>query len=94
MTVDEYLLEMAGVIGVTYHQIMHEFYWVDLPRLGEIKRKQQAIMKLEALNIIRSKDLEEKDYKEMVRRYMREAEIKEKTQKFNRDKFEELRALK
>ncbi|WP_162014400.1 hypothetical protein [Bacillus mycoides] len=72
---------------------MHEHYWVDLPRLAQVKRKQQAIMKLELLNILRSKHLEEKDYKELVRRYMREAEIKEKEQKFNRDKFEELRAL-
>lgn len=94
MTIDEYLTEMAGVMGVTQHQIMHEFYWVDLQRLGEIKRKQQAILKLEALNITRSKDLDEKEYRELVRRYMREAEIKEEAQKFNREKFEELRALK
>ncbi|MED3275397.1 hypothetical protein BK703_16875 [Bacillus thuringiensis serovar silo] len=94
MTVDEYLTEMAGLIGCTQHQIMHEYYWVDLVRVAQIIRKQEAIKKIELLNIINSKNLEEKDYKEMIRRYMREAEIKEKTKKFDRDAFEELRSLK
>lgn len=84
---------MAGVIGVTQKQLEDEFYMVDIARMGEIKRKQDALSKLELLNIINFKTLEDADRRDMVRRYMREAEIKPKEAKFDRDKFEELRAL-
>lgn len=94
MSVDDYLTEMAGLIGCTQYQIMHEYYWIDLVRVAEIVRKQEAIRKLELINILNAKNLEEKDYKEMIRRYMKEAEIKEKAKKFDRDAFEELRSLK
>lgn len=84
---------MAGVIGVTQKQLEDEFYMVDIARMGEIKRKQDALSKLELLNIINFKTLEDTERRDMVRRYMREAEIKPKEAKFDRDKFEELRAL-
>ncbi|MGN4855128.1 hypothetical protein ACTFR4_27805 [Bacillus cereus group sp. MYBK181-1] len=84
---------MAGVIGVTQKQLEDEFYMVDIARMGEIKRKQEALSKLELINIINFKSLEDTERRDMVRRYMREAEIKPKEAKFDRDKFEELRAL-
>ena len=84
---------MAGVIGVTQKQLEDEFYMVDIARMGEIKRKQDALSKLELINIVNFKTLEDADRRDMVRRYMREAEIKPKEAKFDRDKFEELRAL-
>ncbi|WP_254704131.1 hypothetical protein [Bacillus thuringiensis] len=84
---------MAGVIGVTQKQLEDEFYMVDIVRMGEIKRKQDALSKLELINIVNFKTLEDADRRDMVRRYMREAEIKPKEAKFDRDKFEELRTL-
>ncbi|MGA4501496.1 MULTISPECIES: hypothetical protein [Bacillales] len=84
---------MAGVIGVTQKQLEDEFYMVDIARMGEIKRKQEALSKLELINIVNFKSLEDTERRDMVRRYMREAEIKPKEAKFDRDKFEELRAL-
>ncbi|MFL1677591.1 hypothetical protein [Bacillus cereus] len=66
---------------------------VDIARMGEIKRKQEALSKLELINIVNFKSLEDTERRDMVRRYMREAEIKPKEAKFDRDKFEELRAL-
>lgn len=84
---------MAGVMGVTQRQVLHEYFWVDLARMAAIIRKQEALRKMELLNIINARNLEEKDYRELIRRYMKEAEFKEKSQKFDRSKFEELRAL-
>ncbi|PED33919.1 hypothetical protein CON13_01735 [Bacillus cereus] len=93
MSLDDFFLEMAGVIGVTQKQLEDEFYMVDIARMGEIKRKQEALSKLELINIVNFKSLEDTERRDMVRRYMREAEIKPKEAKFDRDKFEELRAL-
>jgi hypothetical protein len=84
---------MAGLIGVTQREIENDFYMVDLARMAEIKRKQQALQKLELLQIVHARQLEQKDYEELVRRYTNEAEIKRKEAKFNRSKFEELRAI-
>lgn len=84
---------MAGVIGVTQMQIENEFYMVDLARMAEIVRKQDALRKLELYNIIHATRLEKEDLDELLRRYMDEAEIKRKEATFSRSKFEELRAI-
>lgn len=84
---------MAGLIGVTQREIENDYYMIDLARMAEIRRKQQALQKLELLQIVHARQLERKDYEDLVRRYTNEAEIKREEPKFNRSKFEELRAI-
>lgn len=83
---------MTGVVGATQKQIENEYYMVDLARIAQTQRKYEGMRKLEQLNIINSSRLEQRDYKELVNRFMREAGHKKDT-KFSRSKMEELRAL-
>lgn len=84
---------MAGVLGVTQYQLENEFYMLDIAKFAEMKRQQDAIDRIHLINIVNSRHLEENDYKEMMQSYRRQANIKPKKQKFDRSKFEQLRAL-
>lgn len=84
---------MASVMGVTQRQIEEDYYLIDLAMYAEKSRNQKAAKKLDLLMIVNSKHLEQEDYRNLVRNWTREAGIKPKREKFNRSKFEELRAL-
>jgi hypothetical protein len=85
---------MATLVGATQKQVDNEYYMLDLVTIATNTRKQKGLQKLELLNIVNSEHLEKSEYKELVERFVREAGIEEQQQKFSRDKFEELRALK
>lgn len=80
-------------MGVTQRQIEEDYYLIDLAMYAEKSRNQKAAKKLDLLTIANSKNLEQEDYRNLVRNWTREAGIKPKREKFNRSKFEELRAL-
>ncbi|KAB7674984.1 MULTISPECIES: hypothetical protein [Bacillus] len=84
---------MASVMGVTQRQIEEDYYLIDLAAYAEKSRNRKAARKLDLLTIINARNLEQKEYRELIRTWTREAGIKPKTEKFNRSKFEELRAL-
>lgn len=84
---------MASVMGVTQRQIEEDYYLIDLAIYAEKSRNQKAAKKLDLLTIANSKNLEQEDYRNLVRNWTREAGIKPRREKFNRSKFEELRAL-
>lgn len=85
---------MAGVVGVTQKQILDEFYMLDLFEVAKNTRKQQALERLELINIVNSSKLEKNDYKELVRRYLDQAGIRRQVEnKFDKGKMDELRAL-
>jgi hypothetical protein len=83
---------MAGVVGVTQMQIEDEYYMIDLVKIAQTTKKYEALRKLELLNIVNSSRIEQRDYKALVNRYMSEANLSKKEEKFSRSKFEELRA--
>jgi len=66
---------------------------LDIVKIAQNTKKYEALRKLELLNIVNSSRIEQKDYKALVNRYMREANLTKKEQKFSRSKFEELRAM-
>ncbi|MEK4697774.1 hypothetical protein MKX31_27995 [Bacillus sp. FSL M8-0063] len=80
-------------MGVTQRQIEEDYYLIDLAIYAEKSRNQKAAKKLDLLTIANSKNLEQEDYRNLVRNWTREAGIKPRREKFNRSKFEELRAL-
>ncbi|MED2788231.1 hypothetical protein P4261_28415 [Bacillus thuringiensis] len=80
-------------MGVTQRQIEEDYYLIDLAYYAEKARNRKAAHKLDLLTIANSKSLEHKDYRDLIRNWTREAGIKPKREKFNRSKFEELRAL-
>jgi hypothetical protein len=84
---------MAAVMGVTQRQIEEDFYLLDLAHYAEKSRNRKAAHKLDLLTIANAKNLEQDSYRDLVRSWTREAGIKPKREKFNRSKFEELRAL-
>lgn len=84
---------MASVMGVTQRQIEEDYYLIDLAAYAERSRNRKAARKLDLITIVNSKHLEQKEYRELIRNWTREAGIKPKNEKFNRSKFEELRAL-
>ncbi len=80
-------------MGVTQYQIENEYYLIDLARYAERTRNHKAAHKLDLLTIVHAKNLDQKDYRDLVRTWTREAGIKPKREKFSRSKFEELRAI-
>lgn len=84
---------MASVMGVTQRQIEEDFYLIDLAYYAERSRNRKAAHKLDLLTIANANNLEQDAYRDLVRSWTREAGIKPKREKFNRSKFEELRAL-
>jgi 5-bromo-4-chloroindolyl phosphate hydrolysis protein len=84
------------MLDKTQVEIETGYYMVDLAKVIESKRKLEAADKLEQVRIALStnnRSLEEADYKALVADLTKRVGF-EPEQKFNRDKFDQLRAMK
>jgi 5-bromo-4-chloroindolyl phosphate hydrolysis protein len=89
------LLDAAVMLDKTQVEIETGYYMVDLAKVIESKRKLEAADKLEQVRIALStnnRSLEEADYKALVADLTKRVGF-EPEQKFNRDKFDQLRAM-
>jgi hypothetical protein len=89
------LLDAAVMLDKTQVEIETGYYMVDLAKVIESKRKLEAADKLEQVRIALStnnRSLEESDYKALVADLTKRVGF-EPEQKFNRDKFDQLRAM-
>jgi 5-bromo-4-chloroindolyl phosphate hydrolysis protein len=83
------------MLDKTQVEIETGYYMVDLAKVIESKRKLEAADKLEQVRIALStnnRSLEEADYKALVADLTKRVGF-EPEQKFNRDKFDQLRAM-
>lgn len=95
MTIDDFLIEVAVTLGVTQVELETGYYMVDLLALMKTKGKQDASNRLQnvsAMIATNNRGLDDAEYKTFIRNLNNLVGIKEDT-KFNRDKFEELRAF-
>jgi hypothetical protein len=83
------------VLGVSQTVLESEFYMVDLAKLLEAKRKHNAAGRLsDVITTIatNNRGMDDAEYKQFISGLNKELGIKPET-KFNRDKFEQLRAM-
>jgi hypothetical protein len=83
------------VLGVSQTVLETEFYMVDLAKLLEAKRKHSAASRLNDVFIAiatNNRGMDDAEYKKFISGLNKELGIKPET-KFNRDKFEQLRAM-
>lgn len=86
---------MAVVLGVSQTVLENEFYMVDLSKLLEAKRKQSASYRLNDVLLTiatNNRGMDDAEYKKFISGLNKELGIKPEN-KFNRDKFEQLRAM-
>lgn len=85
---------MALRLGVTQYEIENEFYMIDLVELSRLKQKQEAVRRLEWLQLITAPNMDKVDYKAFVNGLLRAAEIKPpEEQGFSRKKMDQLHAF-
>lgn len=95
MMLDDFLIDVSVLLGVPQTVLETGYYMVDLPKIIEAKHKQVVgnrlnnIMMLTATN---GRSIEESDYKAYINGLNKSLGVKAE-EKFNRDKFEELRAM-
>jgi hypothetical protein len=83
------------VLGVSQTVLENEFYMVDLSKLLEAKRKQSAFGRLNDVFLAiatNNRGMDDAEYKKFISGLNKEIGIKPEN-KFNRDKFEQLRAM-
>jgi hypothetical protein len=83
------------VLGVSQTVLESEYYMVDLAKLLEAKRKQSAYSRLNDVFMTiatNNRGMEDSEYKKFIGGLNKELGIKAEN-KFNRDKFEQLRAM-
>ncbi|MDW0113761.1 hypothetical protein QT711_11235 [Sporosarcina saromensis] len=83
------------MLNVSQTAIENEFYMVDLPFLIQKKHEQQnaeLLVKLQLLIASNNRAMEESDYKQFINA-ITPKEIKADMNKFDRDKFEQLRRM-
>jgi hypothetical protein len=83
------------VLGVSQTVLENEFYMVDLANLLEAKRKHSAYARLNEVFMTlatNNRGMEDAEYKKFISGLNKEVGVKAET-KFNRDKFEQLRAM-
>lgn len=83
------------MLGVSQKAVETEYYMVDLPKLVEKKMKFDAVKRLGELQFVlasNNRSFEEAEYRKYVKQLSNQAGIKSETN-FDRDKFEQLRAL-
>ncbi|WP_239423060.1 hypothetical protein [Bacillus amyloliquefaciens] len=82
-------------MGVTQHQIENEFYMVDIPKFVRAKTRQGAVRRIEDIRVLlatNSRASEDDEYKQFMNALIRAAGLRPEV-KFDREKFEQLRAL-
>jgi len=93
MTLDQFLVTVAALLGVSQTTLETEFYMVDILAFLEQKRKLDAVNRLQtvqALLATNNRAMENVDVKAFMRDLTRAIGVKEE-EKFSRAKFEELR---
>lgn len=93
VTIDDFLMEVAITLGVSQTAVETEYYMIDLPALMEKKRKKDAIDRLNQVILYNSSGMDKNDFKRFVNDLMKQAGVDKEEQKFNRAKFEQLRAM-
>lgn len=86
---------MAVVLGVSQTVLENEFYMVDLSKLLDAKRKQSASYRLNDVLLTiatNNRGMDDAEYKKFISGLNKELGIKPEN-KFNREKFEQLRAM-
>jgi hypothetical protein len=89
------LIEVSVLLGVTQTELELGYYMVDLPEIIESKRKSIAFnrfLDVSALLATNNRTLEDAEFKKFMRVISQGIDVKE-PDKFDRAKFEELRAL-
>jgi hypothetical protein len=89
------LIDAAVLLDKTQIEIETGYYMIDLVKVIEAKRKVEAAEKLEHMRMILStnnRGVEDAEYKALISEFTKRIGVKTET-KFNRDKFEQLRAL-
>ena len=95
MTLDDFLIDVAVILNVPQTVLETSYYMVDLPKIIESVRKRDIVKRLGDLQMIlatNNRGMEEADYKSYITGLNKSLGIKAE-QKFDRAKFEELRAL-
>lgn len=93
ITLDAFLIDTAVALGVSQTALEDGYYMVDLPALLNAKRKQDSLNRLSDVYMLiatNNRSVEEDDYKSFIRGLNKEIGVKPE-EKFNREKFEELR---
>ena len=93
MTLDDFLITVAMLLGVSQTVLETQFYMVDLIALLEQKRKLDAINTMQTIHTLlatNNRAMENADVKTFMNGLTKAIGVKEE-QKFSREKFEELR---
>jgi uncharacterized NAD-dependent epimerase/dehydratase family protein len=94
-TIDDFLLDVALMLGVSQHAIENEYYMIDLPRMLERKARIDAMKRIEDLRFniaTNNRSLDEAEFKKYMNELTKRTGIKV-AEKFDREKFEQLRAM-
>lgn len=86
---------MAVVLGVTQTELETGYYMVDLQKLLESKRKQDALQQLNSVFMsiaTNERTMDDVEYKKLINGLNKTIGIKT-ADKFDREKFEQLRAM-
>jgi hypothetical protein len=92
---DDWLRDAAVILGKTQFEIETEYYLVDLPDLIDAKNRVEAQQRLTSIQervAANGRKMADEDYSRYRRALLKDAGIKAPSG-FDRDKFEELRAL-
>jgi hypothetical protein len=87
------LIDVAIILGVSQTDLENGYYMVDLPSLLSTKRKHDAANRLGEIVMrvaTNNRGMEETEYKTFIRGLNKEAGVKQ-SDKFDREKFEQLR---
>lgn len=93
MTLDQFLISVAAMLGVSQTTLESEFYMVDILTFLEQKRKLDAVNRLQTVQVLlatNNRAMADTETKMFMRDLTRAIGVKEE-QKFSRSKFEELR---
>lgn len=94
-TLDDFLIDAAVLLDKTQIEVETGYYMIDLVKVIESKRKIEAAEKLEQMRMMLStnnRGVEDAEYKALISDLSKRVGVKAET-KFNREKFEQLRAL-
>jgi hypothetical protein len=92
---DDWLRDAAVILGKTQREIENEYYLVDLPDLIDAKNRIEAQQRLTSIQervAANGRQMADEDYNRYRSALLKDAGIKAPSG-FDRDKFEELRAM-
>jgi hypothetical protein len=93
MTIDDFLLDAAILLGTTQKRIETEFYMLDVFEAVRRHNRNTARNRLVELQITNSRYMEQAEFKKFVKSLNAAAQLEDKAEEFNRDAMDALHAF-